>query len=330
MRQSATNDHDVERRPAAGRSRFELPSWLMSVALHVAILLALGLTLRLAPPRAVTGERTAEVGIALKHHEGDHEYYETESDEGGADSAVSEAGATKADLADFLADQPAPDPSSSLPTPINVIGTAVLGDGGMPNAGGLAEGPAGRKGPIGGKARPSLFGITAEGWKFVYVFDRSDSMNWHDRKPLKAAKAELLASLDSLERVHQFQIIFYNQKPEIFNPSGQQNKLAFATDQNKRNAYRFIGGITATGGTDHVAALKLAIRLRPDVIFFLTDADDPALSAGQLYDIHRRAAGITIHAVEFGLGPERSSNNFLVKLARQNGGEHHYVDVSKL
>ena len=330
MRQSGTNDHDVRPRPAAGPPRFELPSWLMSVVLHVAILLALGLTLRLAPPRGVTGERTAEVGIALKHQEGDHEYYETESDAGGANAAVSEGRAARTNLADFLADQPPVDPGSSLPAAMNVIGTAVLGEDGMPNAGGLSEGPAGRKGSIGGKARPSLFGITAEGWKFVYVFDRSDSMNWHDRKPLRAAKAELLASLESLERVHQFQIIFYNQKPEIFNPSGQRNKLAFATEQNKRNAHRFVGGITATGGTEHVAALKLAITLKPDVIFFLTDADDPPLSTGQLYDINRRAAGITIHAVEFGLGPERNSNNFLVKLARQNGGEHYYVDVSKL
>lgn len=330
MRQPAANDRKVQRRPTAAPARFELPSWLMSVVLHVAILLALGLTLRLVPRRGGTSERTAEVGIALKHQEGAHEYYETESDAGGADSEVSDDGATKADLAEFLAGQPSIDPSSSLPAPMNVIGTAGLVEGGMPNAGGLAEGPARRKGPIGGKARTSLFGITAEGWKFVYVFDRSDSMNWHDRKPLRAAKAELLASLESLERVHQFQIIFYNQTPEIFNPSGQQNKLAFATDQNKRNAHRFVSGITATGGTEHVAALKLAMKLRPDVIFFLTDADEPALSARQLYDINRRAAGITIHAVEFGMGPKRNSNNFLVKLARQNGGEHHYVDVSKL
>ena len=73
-----------------------------------------------------------------------------------------------------------------------------------------------------------------------------------------------------------------------------------------------------------------AITLHPDVLFFLTDADQPVLSTGQLYEIRRRAAGITIHAIELGFGPQGDSNNFLVKLARQNGGEHVYVDVSKL
>jgi hypothetical protein len=155
-------------------------------------------------------------------------------------------------------------------------------------------------------------------------------MNWYGGKPLKAAKAELLASLQSLESTHQFQIIFYNQRPEIFNPTDQRQKLAFGTDQNKRNAEKFIRAIIATGGTKHVDALEQAIRMRPDVIFFLTDADQPQLSDGQLAKIHRDASGIVIHTVEFGMGPQEDPNNFLVKLARQNGGKHVYKDITKL
>jgi hypothetical protein len=74
----------------------------------------------------------------------------------------------------------------------------------------------------------------------------------------------------------------------------------------------------------------LAIRLNPDVIFFLTDADEPRLNSQQLQRIARRAGGITINAIEFGYGPQADANNFLVRLARQNGGQHAYVDISRL
>ena len=56
---------------------------------------------------------------------------------------------------------------------------------------------------------------------------------------------------------------------------GTNGKVAFATDRNKRLAANFVGGITADGGTDRMAALREAINFAPDVIFFLTDADDP-------------------------------------------------------
>ena len=322
-------DPDQAERPAGGRLRPELPSWLMSLILHLVIFLVLGLTLRAAPRHGTATERTAEVGIALKFQEGGHEYYQTEADAGGTEAVAPESG-DAADLTDLLSDKPPVDPTGALPTGIEVIGPAALGGEGVTSAGGMTEGPGKRRGAPGGKGQATLFDITAEGWKFVYVFDRSDSMNWHGGKPLKAAKTQLLASLASLDSVHQFQIIFYNQRPEIFNPTGQRHKLAFATEQNQRNADKFIRGITATGGTNHVDALERAIQLRPDVIFFLTDADEPQLSAGQLRDIRRRASGIVIHTVEFGMGPQDDPNNFLVKLARENGGKHVYKDITKL
>jgi hypothetical protein len=74
----------------------------------------------------------------------------------------------------------------------------------------------------------------------------------------------------------------------------------------------------------------MAIRLQPDVIFFLTDADEPKLSPNQLARLHRAAAGISINAIEFGFGPQADRDNFLVQLAQQNDGRHVYVDISKV
>jgi uncharacterized protein with von Willebrand factor type A (vWA) domain len=181
----------------------------------------------------------------------------------------------------------------------------------------------------GGKARTSLFGVVGEGYKFVYVFDRSGSMGGKGRESLKAVKAELFRSLKDLDSVHQFQIIFYNERPSIFNPSGAPGRLAFATEENKQRAIRFIDSIAAGGGTDHEQALRLAIRLQPNVIFLLTDADDPKLSPAQLEKIQRMAGGIVINAIEFGPGPKPEGASFLADLARQNGGGYVYIDISK-
>lgn len=181
----------------------------------------------------------------------------------------------------------------------------------------------------GGKARTSLFGLVGEGYKFVYVLDRSGSMGGDGRQSLRAVKSELAQSLKNLDTVHQFQIIFYNERPVLFNPSGIPGRLAFATDQNKERAGNFLDSITADGGTDHEAALRLAISLHPDVIFFLTDGDNPKLTAAQLEKIRHVAAGTVINVIEFGPGPKPSDPSFLVQLAEQNGGRYAYVDISK-
>jgi hypothetical protein len=181
----------------------------------------------------------------------------------------------------------------------------------------------------GGKARTSLFGLVGEGYKFVYVFDRSGSMGGEGRESLRLVKAELIESLKRLDTVNQFQIISYNERPTIFNPTGTPGRLAFATDENKQRVARFLDSITSEGGTDHEEALRLAIRLQPDVIFFLTDGDDPKLTPGQLQKISRLAGGIVINAIEIGPGPKPAGTSFLAQLARQNGGGYAYIDVSK-
>jgi hypothetical protein len=182
----------------------------------------------------------------------------------------------------------------------------------------------------GEKAHVTLFGVKAEGSKFVYVLDRSGSMGGPGGKALAAAKAQIIASLDHIDSVQQFQIIFYNERPRVFNPTGQPGRLAFGSDGNKEQAKTFINSISADGGTDHEAALAAAIRMRPDVIFLLTDGDEPKLSTRQLERIDRLGAGIIINTIEFGEASHGEAENFLVKLARQSGGEHAYVDTTTL
>ncbi len=313
----------LDRRPA-------LPSWLLSVLLHVVVLLVLGMTLRMAPRQGASGERTADVGIVLKQQDADGESYQGDPAASEAAASTPSAAAGTSSLQEMLNDTPPVDPSDVLPKARGVIGAGALENGGVAGAGQATEGPRARTGTGKGGARLRVFGVEGEGHKFVYVFDRSGSMGGSGRNALAAAKAEMIASLKSLDTNHQFQIIFYNEQPSVFNPSGRRGKLAFGNEQNKTLARKFIGSITADGATRHESALKRAISMQPDVIFFLTDADEPRLSARQLAQINRISGGISINTIEFGFGPQSDADNFLVRLARQNGGRHAYVDISRL
>ena len=171
------------------------------------------------------------------------------------------------------------------------------------------------------------------GNKLVYVFDRSASTDGYQGRPLAAAKRELIASLDDLQDIHQFQIVFYNERPTVFNPAyPQPPKMLFGDSPTKRLAKNFVRGIVSAGSTRHLDALKLALGMRPDVIFFLTDAGEPQLSANQVDEVRQRnlRVGAQINTIEFGAGPNPGGRNFLVRLADENGGQYVYVDVTRL
>jgi hypothetical protein len=106
--------------------------------------------------------------------------------------------------------------------------------------------------------------------------------------------------------------------------------LVYGSEQGKTQATRFVQSVVATGSTRHMKALRLALALTPDVLFFLTDAEDPTLSEEDLRQIRRMNRGTSINAIEFGFGPSTGNYNFLRKLAAQNGGKHAYVDISQL
>jgi hypothetical protein len=217
----------------------------------------------------------------------------------------------------------------SAPSPIGVTGMA--GEANLDN-GSFSSGASKGTPSDSDEATTMVFGVSGSGSRFVYVFDRSDSMNGYGGRPLRAAKRELIRSLESLTDRQQFQLIFYNDKPTPFRLSGIPFQMIAGEDNNKIAASRYLDSIMAYGATEHESALKMALRLGPDVIFFLTDARIPRLSSSQLREIQRRAqqSGTTIHAIEFGSDPSAPSESFLRDLASMNEGQYRYFDVSKL
>ena len=318
-----------EPRPRSAFWDQQAPSWLVSMIVHLVVLILLALSWQ---PMGAGGRPLALQGLFAPTDDGRNYYQDQSSDALAPATASSLAGETS--LAEALTFRSPPDPTSVLPSPASsMVGIQALEGGGLGHAGQAGQGPSagGSRGIPSGKGRTRVFNVEGEGSRFVYVFDRSASMEGSDGiSPLEAAKAELLASIEALQPMHQFQIIFYNDRQWIFNPSGDPGKLPLATPQNKERARKWIRSITPDGGTRHDEALLAAIRLKPDCIFFLTDADDPKLSDAQLEMICRRAAGIPIHTIEFGMGPRSGPPSFLARLAQMTQGNYAYVDITRL
>jgi len=321
-------------------------SWLVSAVVHGLAFLLFALVGNPPPP---AGNQSIErrAGIVLVDlTKGEAQYYEPGPDEAfGGNSAesptpVNQATATASadgfpgDATGLPGAAAAPiDATSALPTAAglsagNAVGEGLGGGGAL--LGGGAVGSSAPRG-MGKPAQTAVFGLSGTGSKFVYVFDRSASMSGFEGRPMRAAKRELAKSLRTLESTHQFQIIFYNHNLSVFNPKHPlPPKMIFGEGHNKELAERYISSVSPDGGTDHLQALRLALGMGPDVLFFLTDADDPQLTEAELAKVHRLNRGTTINTIEFGAGPRRSASNFLVRLAHQNGGQHVYVDVTQL
>jgi hypothetical protein len=217
--------------------------------------------------------------------------------------------------------------ATSLTGDIQAAQQAHARQNSLPNPSQPGRGPRPTMLGAASQARVSVFGVTGVGTKFVYLFDRSASM---EGAPLAAAKRQLVQSLDSLESIHQFQIIFFSSLLHPIDLVGN-GRMAFATDQNKRLAKNVVGGVSADGGTERYLALKKAISYSPDVIFFLTDAEDDML-ASELAEIEHANSrvGATICVIEFGRASGPTRENFLTRLARQSGGEYGYVSTTGL
>jgi hypothetical protein len=308
-----------------------MPAWLMSIVLHLALLVLLAL-LWTSRPHGTGQEKGGPIGIAIVQQSHGVEEYML-------------AGDAQSDMLSGTSESAAPESQAALPAAGDaanaqqqLLGGLIpqLEAGGTPQASGdlgLGEGNASL--PTGGKAgtvKAQLFGIEGEGSRFVYVIDRSDSMNGFEGKPMQRAKAELLQSMSTLGPTHQFQVIFYSDTPMPYGgATGRGPQLLRGDDRSKELAQRFIQNISAIGGTNHIDALRMALSMGPDIVFFLTDGDFPQPAGKAVEDILNRAArsGTTIHCIQFGEGNRAVRSNWISSLSEASGGQFRYVDVSQ-
>jgi hypothetical protein len=191
-------------------------------------------------------------------------------------------------------------------------------------ASGAATGTGGN-GPVTGSGQGhglGLFSGTKAVRSVVYVIDRSLSMGWSGA--LDVARRELVDSLNTLPGDVRFQVILYNSTAEPLRIAGQSDLLT-ATEGNRLAVADRVQDILAEGSTDHVRALRAALLLKAEAIYFVTDADE--LTLDNVRTITRLNGGrSTIHAVELHSGAARPDAP-LAQLAKLNSGTHRVVSI---
>jgi hypothetical protein len=306
------------------------PAWIISIVLHCSAFLALVVAIDRVP-RGAMDLPIRSSGIVLERMSAEGDLSAGEDD--AAVPAVLPDTLQPPELIPSRDDEVVTAEAERAPAPqiTPVAVTESTGAGAEPPGSQASGAAGGRPGSPDGDdryAKVSVFGVEGTGNKFLYVFDRSSSM---EGAPLAAAKRQLVESLNSLDTVHQFHIIFFNHRLRMFDVTSGGRRIAFASERNKKLAANFIGGMTADGGTDRFTALKQALAFRPDVIFFLTDADDP-MSTSEMADLEQvySRSGTAICVIEFGRTPTAPQKNFLTELAGQSGGKYGYVNTAKL
>lgn len=351
-----------QKSPPRGRPRLGIPSWLVSLGLHVAVMATIAITLhrpvRIGDPFASEWDGgvyfgsggdgaggpgggggapfTAEPVDADGPSGTVSENASSFGEQFGSDEElkVDETPPVELSLPVATASRLSPRPGGAGDTLFGGARFAARGSratfstGGGAGGGGSGEGRGAGNGNGRGGGGTTFFGQRANGAKFVYVLDASGSMSEYNA--IAVAKAELLASLEQLDAAQQFQVIFYNDQSYPMPGSEGKSKLHWGTDSNRTQASQFIRSIQPDGGTRHLEALMLALSYGPDVIYFLTDAGEPMLYAADLDKIRKSNNGrAQIHAIEFGKGaPLNIDNNFLKRLARENGGGYAYRDAT--
>jgi hypothetical protein len=342
---------EVEEESVAETVSAMLPSWLTSAAVHLFMVLLLALI------TIGGGGGFGSHGIELD--------LESSGDNGGgggdgellAAAIEMPSELTAAPTADHLAPQPIDTSDALMPSDvlskIELSDIAVdappaaksglgLGEGTEGLGPGSGPGNEGGGGTGGLPIRTALFGLVGEGSKFVYVFDRSDSMNStfsftsegetvFTITPLAAAKAELLRSLNDLEEGNLFHLLFYNHEVWKFDDgSARENRLVIANARNKRRAINFVNTVYGAGRTRHVPPLEAALKMEPDIIFLLTDGeekDDP--SESELRRLQKLNDGRTkINVIQF--CHTLRTGGTLVRLAEESGGRHTFMNMSRL
>jgi len=307
------------------KARRGIPSWLMSLLLHVLLLIPLGF-FGLASsqeqgdaldwsPSAVAYEEIESIQDIeidpLEAIESLDEGFDSELPTEFADPLLAAAGDLSAEsvLADASGD------ISSASAGLDDLGM-LLGDGkGLSS---LGEGP-------GAGATASFFGTEVEGKRILYMLDNSGGMK---KGKFETLVAELMKSVESLKPRQQFYVIFYSDTVyPLFYPRSANNFVR-ATKENQEFLRDWLETVELCLGNSIDEAIEAAYVIEPDTVFLLTDGKLFTTDAKEY--ILLDGAGRSFPINTFGMGvKENSSPAAELKLvAEANRGTYRAVLVS--
>jgi hypothetical protein len=198
--------------------------------------------------------------------------------------------------------------------------SAAAKSGGSSSKAGLGWRGTGDEGDgTGGGGDPNgqrgFFGIPSHGKSVFYILDSSGSMEEHGK--FKLACKELLYSLSQLTSKQKFFVILYSDGAY---PMDADEAVPGTPDQISQ-VREWLEKVEPNGGTQPLAALKYALGMKPDEIYFLSDGQfDPSL----LLELKKANPGrrIPIHTIDL---MNYQTTGLMKMISRQSGGKFRFV-----
>lgn len=306
--------------------RWRPAGWLVSTTAHVVGLLLLGL-FTLANPKPK--DQLAFTASVSEASETAVESFTIETAQEMPDIAEPTPAEMSADVSP-LGTMPIAEVSLDLPKAVAPPMTAMSGETSNES---MKLAKAAVKGDTLSKVQ--FAGLDGGGNHFVYLVDSSNSM-----KKFNDARTELLRSIDSLKPDQRFYVVFYDENPKymrITNPSQDEPASVYATPESKQTFRRWAMAVQQARGQSPPEVLKFAFKLRPDVIFLLSDGEFTAQTETVIREnnlqenLFGESGPISIiHTIRYpGVSSTegRQAEVQMQRIASENGGQYRNVDI---
>jgi len=165
-------------------------------------------------------------------------------------------------------------------------------------------------------ASATFFGVKATGRSFVFVVDTSGSMSKNDR--YLRCRTELLRSIGALKYGQKFFVVFFNSTTFPM----PEHKLVEVRPAQITKTQEWCLRAVPSGGTEPWDGIALALKMKPDAIYFLTDGDfDPAV-VERVDRAQPQTKKIPIHTICF---ESLSGAPLMEAIAKLTNGTYLYV-----
>lgn len=164
--------------------------------------------------------------------------------------------------------------------------------------------------------------------KVVFVCDATGTMI----NKFELLQKELYKAVDALQPAQSFNIVFFFDGPKAAS-IGNLESLLPATPENKQRAIKFVSDFSTTGQTDPMPGIRLALKMQPQLLYFLSDGQFDNLVPYEQVIAHldklNKNRRTRINTIQFA-SHDKEAEEVLQKIAAQHGGSYRFVSQEDL
>ena len=176
-----------------------------------------------------------------------------------------------------------------------------------------------------GGATTTFFGTEVKANRVLFMLDNSGGMGFNGK--FETLVVELLRSVDSMDPKQQFYVIFYSDTVYPLYFPHSEMRFVRATTANKQRLRDWLGTVELCMGNAIDVAIEAADVIRPDIVCLLTDGELFTTQKKKSIMLDGSDRRYPIHTFGMGIGREKYAEQ-LQLVADANRGTYRAVQVS--